>query len=336
MRFPGEERLWRRLTALGTLSISQYGGDVGEYPPTVGLIDDSDAPNASNFNTAPQGVTDRTAFLNLRFPHPGLNWHSAFTPDQVLGNSDLAYFGAGAWNDTLQLWIVAVNDQTTGACWAYLTSGLDGGAAAFYAQIGSNHVAFGAPAQVTAVAVDPNATGGWAGVVDVATTTTTVNFVANSGAAWSTIRTLTSTNAIAMATYGGYLIYFANGTLSSTADQGSTWSDFATGLGSPSPYLAVGPNAIVAAAQKTTWSSADGVTWTAGTIASGANTVIAGLVYDAARSLWIVVIDNTSTFVMQTWSSADGITWTQVSSGPSPVLVADAASGPDEAARTGV
>jgi hypothetical protein len=40
----------------------QYPGN-GTYPPNIGLIDDSDAPNASNFDVAPQGLADRTSYL---------------------------------------------------------------------------------------------------------------------------------------------------------------------------------------------------------------------------------------------------------------------------------
>ncbi len=44
----------------------QYGGASTTYPATVGLIDDSDAPTAANFNVSPQGLADRTANLNAR------------------------------------------------------------------------------------------------------------------------------------------------------------------------------------------------------------------------------------------------------------------------------
>lgn len=41
-----------------------YAGNPAVYPTAISLIDDSDAPTASNFDAAPQALADRTAFLN--------------------------------------------------------------------------------------------------------------------------------------------------------------------------------------------------------------------------------------------------------------------------------
>lgn len=41
-----------------------YAGNPAVYPTTISLIDDSDAPDAANFNPAPQALADRTAFIN--------------------------------------------------------------------------------------------------------------------------------------------------------------------------------------------------------------------------------------------------------------------------------
>lgn len=43
--------------------MTPYAGNSAVYPTTISLIDDSDAPDASNFDAAPQALADRTAFL---------------------------------------------------------------------------------------------------------------------------------------------------------------------------------------------------------------------------------------------------------------------------------
>jgi hypothetical protein len=302
-----------------------YAGDPSDWPEAVQLIDDSDPPNASNFNVGPQGGADRGSWLYARMPHLCQNWQpavAAYEP-QNLSSSEAIYFGAAVWNATIGSWIVILNNQQTGYAWAFLTNGLDGGSPSFWLQIGSGAIGFGAPFQVVTAAVDPNGVMGWAGAVDSATNTVTIHSVANIASAWTLVRTVTTADEVAMATFGDYLVYYANGILSSTDNQGSTWSDYPTGIAAGANQLVAGPNAIVAAGGTTDmWASTDGVAWTASSFSAGANTATIGLAWDNVRGLFVAIVNQTVTpFTVQVWTSPDGITWTHTSSGPSGQIV---------------
>jgi hypothetical protein len=44
--------------------VHNYAGNPASFPTTIPLIDDSDPPDASHFNPGPEGLADRTAWLN--------------------------------------------------------------------------------------------------------------------------------------------------------------------------------------------------------------------------------------------------------------------------------
>ncbi|MDC6641896.1 hypothetical protein OEZ79_27430, partial [Leclercia adecarboxylata] len=52
----------------------QYAPTPSTYHRTIPLIDDSDAPNASNFNPAPEALADNGADLFGLVEHAGRNW----------------------------------------------------------------------------------------------------------------------------------------------------------------------------------------------------------------------------------------------------------------------
>lgn len=47
--------------------MTPYAGNPAVYPTTISLIDDSDAPDASNFDAAPQALADRTAYIRANY-----------------------------------------------------------------------------------------------------------------------------------------------------------------------------------------------------------------------------------------------------------------------------
>jgi hypothetical protein len=47
--------------------MTPYAGNAAVYPTTISLIDDSDTPDAANFDAAPQALADRTAYIRANY-----------------------------------------------------------------------------------------------------------------------------------------------------------------------------------------------------------------------------------------------------------------------------
>jgi hypothetical protein len=312
--------------------VQAYDPDPRNWAPEVDLIDDSDPPNASNFNTAPQGALDRTQWLYQRFAHAGQNWGPAFLPEEILDNTHVINFGGCAWSDASGKWLIGMTDESTNDAYMFSTLGADAGYGEAYEQVGSGIIVSGSGAGVVVAALEtdpaPGGAGRWAGVEVPGVPNVLVCFASNANTAWSTMRTLSGFTSIIMRTFNGYLVYFAwiddeipEGSLSSTSNQGTSWSDTTITLDlEGSPYLAAAPDVGILAAFGThVWFSSDGVTWSSAvSIPSGAGTQIAGCAWDPVRSLFVLAINNNSSpgQPMQWWTSPDGETWTNVSVTP--------------------
>lgn len=119
----GESRLWRRIAALRGCSIDQYAGNPASFPPTIGLIDDSDSPNASNFNACfGQGQSDRTMWLRQRLRGVrAQNWYGelAYATWLPAGTSWLT----AAWDAANSGWLIVTNVSPNAG--VYFTYGMD-------------------------------------------------------------------------------------------------------------------------------------------------------------------------------------------------------------------
>jgi hypothetical protein len=56
-----------------------YDGNPANNPAAISMLDDSDAPNATNFDTPLEGLADRTAWLTGGRSSPGQGWAPAWT-----------------------------------------------------------------------------------------------------------------------------------------------------------------------------------------------------------------------------------------------------------------
>ena len=316
---PCEERLRRRIEALGSSTIDQYAGNPGSYPFTIGLIDDSDAPNASNFNLSPQGLADRTSYLTKRVGLAGFDWKSRIAIALLPGATTTIRGGAGAWDPLHSQWLLGFG--IAGAQSILLaTAGMDPGdvTATEWTQIGSGYVYNGAANAPVACAPDPNGAGFWALVNVPSSTEIQVQFVANVSSAWSNSRTVAGAATGAMTTFLGSLFYVTEaGLISSTADQGGTWTDFNTGLGTSNGRFAQSPTVLCMGSGVRIWSTPDGVAWTETTLATGSSHVLVGVDWDTTRSLFVAWLQHVaSPYDSQIWTSPDGVTWTESSTGP--------------------
>lgn len=332
---PCEERLARRLRALEGCSIHQYAGNPGTYPITIGFIDDSDAPNASNFNTAHQGHADRSAYTTTRIALAGWDWHPAVHLPQLLGGLSLnsVFGGAASYASAIGQFLFGVGTTGTGQVFLYETPGLDddntsslSAPGAFWVQVGSGAVYTGANATARGCSIDPNGNGYWCAVEVPFASEILIQFTASASSAWSTKRTVASSaGPTPMVSFLGYLIYLAqNGIISSTSNQGSTFSDFNTGLGTGGAYVATNGTTCIFASGTRVWTSTDGVTWTVVALATGASHGCTGIAWDPTRSLFVCVQQHfSSPFDSEFWTSPDGLTWTESSIGPAGIVMAD-------------
>ena len=329
---PCEEKLLRRIEALGSSSIDQYAGNPGSYPVTVGLIDDSDAPNASNFNPAPQGLADRTSYLTRRVGLAGIDWKGRVgitgLPNAPAGNT---FGGCGAWDAAHAQWLLGFGDTSNNDAWVLANSGMDPSdiTALAWPTIGSNAMytaAGGIQTLPVAVGIDPDGVGFWGLAYTPSTPDVKVQFTAGASAAWGNKRTVALATFGACTVYGGYFIYTTTqGIISSTANHGGAWSDFNSGIGfSGLGKFANNGSIVVFATGTQVFTSPDGVTWTERGMATGPNHSAAGVDWDATRGLFVCFQQHfASPFDFEIWTSPDGITWTESSVGPAGLLCND-------------
>ena len=302
-----------------------YAGDPTDFPLTVDLIDDSDAPNASNFDVGPQGALDRTAYLVARFPLPGFEWCSAWSAAPIQGGTNI-FAGAGAWDPFHAQWLWGASANIPGNALIFATYGQDEGAPAFFTQIGSGAVYSGANNTCVGVGVDHNGTGFWAAVCVPGLSEVLIQFTASASSAWGNKRTVSNATIAGFVTFNGYTIYWTDeGILSSTANQGSTWSDHNTTLAGTDWIVAAAGVAVVALGSGgSVYTSTDGVTWTTQTLALGTNHSFAGLAWDSIRGVFVAAVNHTSTpYTGTIWTSPDGVTWTQVSNAAPGQIMSD-------------
>jgi hypothetical protein len=90
--------------------MTPYAGASANYPQQVGTLDGATTPNATNINTAPQGVADRTAHLALRLMSlPALNWQPVFGPTQF----SWQLINATGWDPFNKRWLLGAKINAT-------------------------------------------------------------------------------------------------------------------------------------------------------------------------------------------------------------------------------
>jgi hypothetical protein len=108
-----------------------YAGNPGNYPITVRLIDDSDAPNASNFDLAPEDLADRTAYLQAQ---TGAAMAENWMP--VTSVAGVAWYAA-LWDPATFGWLIALQDTSTFVAGIAAGSGQDPVGTGTWAAIGT-------------------------------------------------------------------------------------------------------------------------------------------------------------------------------------------------------
>jgi hypothetical protein len=109
---------WKRLKS-GLLCSIHDASETDTFPPTVGLIDDTDTPVAANFNVAPGSLADRTRWLKNR---TGSYRPTAIIEGNVGSSGPFAAFGSGTqvfnsggagWYDVTLLSLNLLNSSFT-------------------------------------------------------------------------------------------------------------------------------------------------------------------------------------------------------------------------------
>jgi hypothetical protein len=327
-----------------------YAGDPTNYPAEVELIDDSDAPNATNFGTTSEGTLDRTAWLRVRIAAgPAVDWKPSFVATAGPGGAD---FGAACY-DYDNNWILVTFHQGSMQWDAFQGQGLDAGAAAAWRQLGATQTMTYAAVSDAAVSPDPSSTGQyWVFTHEHNPSGNPYNFTAYQFASgsWTVKRTFQcnpgTIGKLSCVAFNGSIIYalaaqnVAGAGFSSSSDSGSTWHDFSAGLpnmpngsewllkttvdplGVPASgdhVLAVPAFAALGAATPV-WKSTNGAAWTQSATLSGlpSGASIVGLSWcnDGLGPCWILMVQ-TGVFATTILRSPDGVTWTtQLGSAP--------------------
>jgi len=332
-----------------------YSGNPGNWPANVTVLSGSDLPSSTTFNTAYEGLADRTAFDFFGRAHPGLNWFPEFKVDQEMGSGAPYFYNgpfaqgsallAAAWDPNTSRWIALIADNgvspPTPALFA--TYGMDLGNAANWWGTG----AYGITNPSSGACCADPATSGvyWAAAIAQAGGVYVYRF---DGSNWFLEDTTTdatwnyyySVEIIPFTDGSGNkrLIYFYNGASSTLkyalASSPSAWTTalspplattdgwlLKAGGPSASPLAILMPRASGSSYHY--WTSPDGVTWTQQNMPAGINPP-AGLVWSPAHALWFCIIQATSS-TTYVYTSPDGVTWTDLGNGPLNVTVSDLA-----------
>jgi len=292
-----------------------YAGDPTSYPEEVDLIDDSDAPNASNFGQALENLADRTAYLKGVVEDVQLlNWGPPARQTAIVWNRSCGY---DAVNDRFMVGTIDVQTGEpqlhlgTGAedLWVPLAPSLD---------IGSSTAA------PTSVLKDPSD----ASTYFVAYTDPTTQHVIVQKVSGSTVTTVFSEltylyTDCQLGTVNGAIVIFlaattAHSSIQYSTDHGATWtavsvakaiSKWRIAAGGSTPTLRACGSCVSAA--PVNYHSTDGSTWAdAGITSSSSTESVDGLAWGADKdgAAWYA-----STHVggnTYTRRSSDGTTWT--------------------------
>lgn len=313
-----------------------YAGDPTNFPANVGLIDDSDTPNAGNFNVAPENLADRTAYLQrLVQQQRCFNWTKSLAPPTADfdGNNLLTFtYSHPVWDDYYGRWLMGCQ---------YNSSDVLGTLMGSY-----NLLQW---VQVKSLIVSP-AGGTMTTIADPSTGDVLIIGV-NSDPAGETTLYHPSTNT--KSSYNVYPSFTLNQVTEGYAMSGSpdgwafwsyndsshvlpqffynsggsahTWTTAAFSGYTDAANWKVQAAAYNPGASKQILlfptgtnpaqyvSSTDGLTYTGRTMpAIGASGTITGAAYDIYRSLWWMISD-TGSSSFKLWKSSDGIAWTLVS-----------------------
>jgi hypothetical protein len=322
---------------------SPYAGNPSNYPASINIIGGGDVPSSTTFNTAYEGIIDRTAWLAANARRSGMGWGRKFVQSEIVAAG--CVFLAAGWHQGVNAWLLGLSavggGVDDGEVW--LSYGLDGGAG--WTQVAEGLPAAGDAAAILAMAVgcEPGSGGTlvYAVVQTQASATITVGQVSAGQAVggtgtppWSIVRTITSSAAESIefvsfnGTAGPAAIYATGGAavgavaISTTVTAGGTWHDFAPygTLGGATAKWLLKTNGAMAVACPAFWQpaspliylSADGITWTGHALpfVTGFATV-AGLTWNAVAQIWIAAVQASASTVAF-YSSPDAITWTLV------------------------
>lgn len=327
---------------------NQYAGNDGSFPPTVFVLDDSDGPNAANFDAGLQGDLDRSAFLRTRMPHAEMNWRKTFTASAVISSAYTATCTAACWDPLANRWLVAIGEPTVGTH-VYASYGEDDSTEWFDPNPSAGPIGFGF-GTTPAVCADATTIGICYALTLLGASSPFPDarlYVSTpSTPTWTAARTWTSGAGDfaggRMVSFGGFLIVAimggttSDGYLSSSGDNGATWTDAASGtfaLGSSVRFAANAAICVLAIWGEhapSYYTTVDGVTWVAqsATFITGSNVQVQGVAWDAARQLFVVVTQTNvggSPVGFSIWTSPDGIAWTDVGAGPTGWVITDLA-----------
>lgn len=315
----------------------QYAG-VDFFWPSVALIDDSDAPEALNFDPAPEALSDRTFFLFKR-GSPGVsaqNWHPAWAPTVLSVDVQGAY--SACWDPLRRRWILALWGTAAQplALW-FDGYGADDGLVASWTALSSGAPAINGDVMwPAAVAADGTHANRWyTAIVHSGVTTPGVflYYLTSTTGAW------TLGNSFTGAAYtGAELCYHsssdtivaaiagtasANSGLAYSTNQGVAWTSVNFGTlgvavaawllksnGAQIIAMPIGGNAGY-------FTSADGHTWTtqvsSGFLGTHDQTYGLAWGYDSTGPCWLLAVNQNTNLTphgLAFYRSADGVNWT--------------------------
>lgn len=309
-----------------------YAGDPTNYPEDVDIIDDSDPPNASNFNVANEGALDRTENLRASTARVGEGWRKSFLAT-ALNTAAQSYQPAADIGSGTFLVPVALG-PTLGAFGAavYWSYGADDDAE--WAQVGLAALGTSDTTGYIDIVACSDSTPGivWcAAALDNSAQLVIKHNLYTSGS-WVTApggtisMAATTVKALAMAAIGSRIVVGVGGFPGAALGiyTGSASVAF-TQVGS----IAWGPTdvrwiiksngsvcLVVPGFFRTNgflWTTTDGITFTARDISAlvPVGAYIAGLAWAPLKSLWYLAVQTSGT-TTAFYSSPDGASWTIV------------------------
>lgn len=153
-----------------------YAGNPASFPVSITLIDDADAPNASNFDLAPQGLADRTAWLRAQ---SGATFAENWLP--VTSVTGIAW-GPALWDPISTQWLVAT--EQTGSPYnlhLMLGSGIDPIGTGSWANVDSGPLVLSATRKQTSIAIDSDGSHFYVATIDSASNSFGTVVVAGGG-----------------------------------------------------------------------------------------------------------------------------------------------------------